>query len=69
MPKITGFINLYIDNNPDIRSGIPIVKGTRLTVYDILSIYENNELNDYPYINNEMLVACLFYIGVLDAKE
>lgn len=63
------FIKLYISNDPHIRSEIPTVIGTRLTVYVVFSIYENNELNDYSEINNEMLMAYLLYVNVFNGKQ
>ncbi len=30
-------IEKYITINPDIRFGKPIIKGTRITVYDVLN--------------------------------
>jgi uncharacterized protein (DUF433 family) len=56
----------YIEVNPDIRFGKPVIKGTRITVYDVLQwlasglTYEQI-LNDFPQLNEENILACLVY--------
>ena len=44
--------------NPDIRSGKPCIKGTRITVYDILEYFaggmsEEEILSDFPILSHE----------------
>ena len=46
------------------RSGKPCIRGMRITVYDVLdylaSGMSNEEiLNDFPYITQEDILACL----------
>ncbi|MBF0264951.1 MAG: DUF433 domain-containing protein [Gammaproteobacteria bacterium] len=48
----------YITINPDIRSGKPCIKGTRITVYDILEylaggMSEKEILDDFPNLSHE----------------
>ncbi len=56
----------YIEVNPEIRFGKPVVKGTRITVYDVLQwlasgmTYEEI-LNDFPQLTEHALLACLSY--------
>jgi uncharacterized protein (DUF433 family) len=52
--------NLIVNDN-NVRSGKPTVYGTRLTVEDVISIIENDELDDYPYVTENMYRACLNY--------
>lgn len=46
----------YIIINPDVRSGKPCIKGTRITVYDILEylaggMSESEILEDFPNLS------------------
>ncbi|MEA5580938.1 DUF433 domain-containing protein [Nodularia harveyana UHCC-0300] len=48
------------------RSGKPCIRGMRITVYDVLSYLASgmtNEeiLNDFPYLTQEDILACLSY--------
>lgn len=48
----------YITINPDVRSGKPCIKGTRITVYDILEYFaggmtEQEILEDFPSLTHE----------------
>ncbi len=48
----------YIVINPDIRGGKPCIKGTRITVYDILEYFaggmsEQEILDDFPSLNHK----------------
>tara|TARA_R110002072_G_scaffold221428_1_gene378549 strand:+ start:642 stop:923 length:282 start_codon:yes stop_codon:yes gene_type:complete len=56
----------YIEMVPGKRSGKPCIKGTRITVYDVLewlalpmTIEEISE--DYPEIKTEEILACLAF--------
>ena len=56
----------HIEINPDIRFGKPCVKGTRISVYDVLSWLSlgmsNDEIiEDYPSLTIESIRACLAY--------
>jgi uncharacterized protein (DUF433 family) len=57
----------YIYTNPEILRGKPIIKGTRLSVEFILSLYENRWtemmiLENYPALNPEILSAVFAYL-------
>jgi len=56
----------YIEMVPGKRSGKPCIKGTRITVYDVLewlalpmTIEEISE--DFPEIKTEEILACLAF--------
>ena len=56
----------HISVSPDIRSGKPCVKGTRITVYDILEylaggMSEDEILADFPDLSREDLRATLAF--------
>jgi uncharacterized protein (DUF433 family) len=55
-----------ISINPNIRSGKPIIRGLRITVYDVLSylaagMTPTEILEDFPELNEEDIRACLAY--------
>jgi len=52
--------------NPAVRSGKPCVKGTRITVYDVLEylaggMSEDQILHDFPDLVLEDIRACLAF--------
>jgi uncharacterized protein (DUF433 family) len=52
--------------NPDRRSGKPCIKGTRMTVTDVLEYLASGMshaevLKDFPYITEEDIRACLSF--------
>ncbi len=52
--------------NPDVRSGQPIIRGTRTTVADILALLaagasETEILADFPWLKPEDIRAALEY--------
>jgi uncharacterized protein (DUF433 family) len=52
--------------NPTIRSGKPIIRGLRYTVYDVLSwlaagMSTQEIVEDYPDLTEEDVQACLTY--------
>ena len=56
----------YLTVNPDVRFGKVTIKGTRITVYDVLnwlSIGMSKEeiINDFPELTKEMILACLAF--------
>lgn len=56
----------YIEVNPDIRFGKPVIKGTRITVYDVLQwlatgMSHNQIIEDFPQLSEEQILACLAY--------
>lgn len=51
---------------PGIRSGKPIIRGTRITVYDVLSYLASGMsheeiIEEFPPLTEEALLACLSY--------
>ncbi len=53
-----------IEINNDVRFGKPIIKGTRISVSDILSMLANGLstqeiIEDFPQLNLEQIRACL----------
>ena len=56
----------YIEINPEKRFGRPLLKGTRISVYDVLNWLANDMskkqiLSDFPELSEDMINACLFY--------
>ena len=55
-----------ITTNPGVRSGKPIIRGTRVTVYDVLEylaggMTHQEVLDDFPHLTEEDILACLSY--------
>ena len=51
---------------PGIRGGKPCIRGMRITVYDVLGylasgMTRNEILDDYPYLTETDIWACLAY--------
>jgi uncharacterized protein (DUF433 family) len=60
-----------ISVDPEVRGGKPCVKGTRITVYDVLEylaggMTEREILRDFPDLRSEDIRACL---GFAAARE
>lgn len=56
----------HISIDPEIRFGKPCVKGTRITVYDVLGYFANGMseaeiLEDFPQLSQEAVRACLSF--------
>ena len=56
----------HITINPDVRFGKPCIKGTRITVSDILQwlasgMSQEQILEDYPLLNKEAVFAALAF--------
>lgn len=56
----------YIEIDPEVRSGKPVLKGTRMTVGDVLSYLAGGMsidelLADFPRLTREGILACLAY--------
>jgi uncharacterized protein (DUF433 family) len=56
----------HIAINPEVRGGKPCVKGTRITVGDVLGFFasgmtEKQVLSDYPELSNDSIRACFAY--------
>jgi uncharacterized protein (DUF433 family) len=63
-----GFMNYsdFIELVPGKRSGKPCLKGTRITVYDVLGSLANGMkpeqiIEDFPEVTFEHITACLSY--------
>lgn len=51
---------------PGKRGGQPCIRGMRITVYDVLEylasgMTQEEVLQDFPYLNNEDILACHSY--------
>jgi len=56
----------HITIDPNIRFGKPCIKGTRITVYDVLGwlaadMTIEEIIVDYPSLTREHILACLAY--------
>ncbi len=56
----------YIEIDSNIRFGKPCVKGTRITVFDVLGwlasgMSVDEILRDYPSLTKKQIQACLAY--------
>jgi uncharacterized protein (DUF433 family) len=63
----------YITVAPAIRSGKPCVKGTRITVYDVLEylaggMSEDEILADFPDLSLESIRACLAFAATRERR-
>lgn len=63
---------LYISINPEIRFGKPCIKGTRITINDILSWLASGMspadiVNDYPQLTQEHIRAALYFAANREA--
>ncbi len=60
--------------NPKIMSGKPIVKGTRITVEQVLKLLAqglspNEILKDYPHLTSDDIAAVLLYAAKVAGEE
>jgi uncharacterized protein (DUF433 family) len=60
--------------NPDVRFGQPVIHGTRITVWDIMSYFgsgmtEEEILSDFPSLTREDLRAAHEYVAQLGQQE
>ncbi len=56
----------FIEINAHKRFGKPCIKGTRISVYDVLNglasgMTKQGIIEDYPELSETMINACLFY--------
>ncbi len=63
----------HISIDPNIRFGKPCIKGTRISVYDVLSWFANGMnaediKKDFPELNDEQIQACLAYAADREHK-
>jgi len=62
-----------ISVKPEIRSGKPCLKGTRITVYDLLEylaggMTEDQILGDFPDLDREDIRACLAFAAARERR-
>ena len=62
-----------ISISPAVRSGKPCIKGTRITVYDILEylaggMTEDQILADFPDITRDDIRACLSFAAARERR-
>jgi uncharacterized protein (DUF433 family) len=62
-----------ISVNPAVRSGKPCVRGTRITVYDVLEylaggMTEDKLLADFPDLTREDIRACLAFAAARERR-
>lgn len=62
-----------ISVNPGVRSGKPCIKGTRITVYDVLEylaggMSEDEILGDFPDLVREDIRACLAFAAARERR-
>jgi uncharacterized protein (DUF433 family) len=66
-------VSTRVTANPQVRSGQPILRGTRITVWDILGwlgggVTESDILTDYPELRSEDIQAALQFAYQLKDK-
>lgn len=65
--------NKYIEIAPDRRFGKPCIKGTRISVYDVLNwlasgMTKEEIIKDFPELNLEQINACLSFAADREHK-
>lgn len=63
----------YIEIDPQVRFGKPCIKGTRISVYDVLSWLSSGMsvdeiLSDFPQLTKDQILACLGYSADKERK-
>ncbi len=66
--------NKFIEINTNKRFGKPIIKGTRISVYDVLSWLSNGMsrkeiILDYPELTIEQINACLAFAAKKEQRH
>ena len=56
----------FIEVDPEVRFGRPVIKGTRITVYDVLQwlasgMTYQDIIADFPQLCEKQILACLAY--------
>ena len=59
--------------NPEIRGGKPCIRGTRITVYDVLEylaggMSQSEILADFPTLTAEAIRACLEFAAAREKR-
>ncbi|MEQ8364475.1 MAG: DUF433 domain-containing protein [Cyclobacteriaceae bacterium] len=65
--------NQYIEIVPEKRFGRPCIKGTRISVYDVLNwlangMSKNDIIADFPELNEDQINACLSFAADREHK-
>ncbi|HEY9342599.1 MAG TPA: DUF433 domain-containing protein [Hanamia sp.] len=63
-----------ITNNPEILTGKPIIRGMRMSVEHVLKmlargISHNEIIEEYPFLEEDDIKACLLYAATIIAHE
>lgn len=63
----------FIEIDPEKRFGKPVIIGTRISVYDVLSwlaegMTFNEIIFDFPELNEDQIKACLSYAADKEHK-
>lgn len=63
----------HITIDPNVRFGKPVIKGTRISVFDVLSWLANGMseidiLRDFPELTKEQIRSCLAYAADREHK-
>mgnify|MGYP001569510320 CR=1 FL=1 len=63
----------FITVTPGVRSGKPCIRGTRITVYDVLEylaggMTEQEILADFPALRPEHIRACLAFAAARERR-
>lgn len=66
--------NEYIEINTEKRFGKPIIKGTRISVYDVLLWLSNGMtrqeiIHDYPELTENQINACLSFAANKEQRQ
>ena len=66
--------NKYIEIDSEKRFGKPIIKGTRISVYDVLSwlssgMTRKEIIYDYPELTEDKINACLSFAARKEQKQ
>jgi len=64
----------YIEIDPNIRFGKPCIKGSRISVYDVLGWLASGMsieeiLSDFPQLKKDHVLACLAYSADKERKS
>ena len=59
--------------DPEVRSGKPCIRGTRITVYDVLEylaggMSEDEVLADFPALTRDDIRACLAFAAARERR-
>ena len=66
--------NQFIEINSEIRFGKPCIKGTRISVLDVINWLDagmsiEEIKNDFPELTNEKIEACILYNAQSDQNN